>query len=123
MTVAVLDASALLAFLLSETGGDAVGAALDAGATCSTVNLSEVVQKLRAAGGDWTIAMAVLDGMGLVVEPPTTADAVKAADLWQEAPHLSLADRFCLATAHRLGVPAWTADRAWGSSDKVKQIR
>lgn len=123
MTVAVLDASALLAFLLSEAGGDAVGEVLEAGATCSAVNLSEVVQKLRAAGGDWGIASAVLDGMGLVVDSPTAVDAVRAAELWQEAPHLSLADRFCLATAHRLGVPAWTADRAWGSGDSVVQLR
>lgn len=123
MTTAVLDASALLAFLLNEPGGDAVGEALESGAACSTVNLSEVAQKLRVAGGDWRIADAILEGMGLVVESATIVDAVKAADLWSEPPHLSLADRFCLATADRLGVPAWTADRAWGSSDTVKQIR
>jgi len=79
--------------------------------------------KPRVAGGDWRIAAAVLDGMGLVVESPTTADAVKAAELWQATPHLSLADRFCLTTAHRLGVPAWTADRAWGASDTVTELR
>lgn len=123
MIVAVLDASALLAYLLDEPGGDVVGGALEAGAVCSAVNLSEVVQKLRDAGGDWGIAAAVLDGMGLEVEPATTTDAVKAAEMWQANPHLSLADRFCLATAHRLGVAAWTADRAWGSSGSVKQIR
>lgn len=123
MTAAVLDASALLAFLLNEEGGEVVGEVLHFGAACSSVNLSEVVQKLGAAGGDWRIAAAVLDSMDLVVEAATTVDAVQAAELWQEAPHLSLADRFCLATAHRLGVPAWTADRAWGSGDTVKQIR
>jgi len=123
VTASVLDASALLAYLLNEAGADAVGEALEAGAACSTVNLSEVVQKLRAAGGDWRIAAAVLEGMGLVVDSPTTVDAVKAAELWQEVPHLSLADRFCLATAHRLGVPALTADRSWGSNEMVTQIR
>lgn len=123
MTTAVLDSSALLAFLLNEAGGDAVGDVLDAGAACSTVNLSEVVQKLRVAGGDWRIAGAILEGMGLVVESAIAGDAVKAAELWSEAPHLSLADRFCLATAHRLGVPAWTADRAWGEREGIVQIR
>ena len=81
MTTAVLDASALLAFLLNEPGGDAVGEALESGAACSTVNLSEVAQKLRVAGGDWRIADAILEGMGLVVESATIVDAVKAADL------------------------------------------
>lgn len=82
-----------------------------------------MVQKLRVAGGDWRIAAAILDGMGLAIEPATAVDAVKAAELWQEAPNLSLAGRFCLATAHRLGVPAWTADRAWGEGEGVTQIR
>lgn len=123
MTEAVLDASAVLAYLLNEPGQDVVHAAIESGASCSTVNLSEVVQKLRVAGGDWKTASAILGAWGLVIEPPTAADAVKAADLWRETPHLSLADRFCLATAARLGVPALTADRSWGSSDTVRQIR
>lgn len=123
MTVAVLDASALLAFLLSEPGSDVVSEALEAGAACSTVNLSEVLQKLGAAGVDWRIAAGILDGFGLILESPVRDDAIKAAELWQKSPYLSLADRFCLATAQRLGVPALTADRAWGDGEGITQIR
>lgn len=71
---------------------------------------------------------AVLDASALLVylrdEPGATpVDAVKAAELWQSRSPLSLADRFCLATATRLGTPAWTTDRSWGSSNSVRQLR
>ena len=123
MIVAVLDASALLAHLQDEPGADIVEDLLNEGAACSTVNYAEVAQKVLARGGNWRLTADLLAGYDLELEPATPADAVGAAALWMESPHLSLADRFCLATAHRLGVPAWTADRAWGSSDTVKQIR
>lgn len=123
MTSALLDASALLAYLQGEPGEDTVEGLLEAGAACSAVNYAEVAQKVQARGRNWATVANLLESYRLRVEPATAADAVKAADLWQEAPHLSLADRFCLATAHRLSVPAWTTDRAWGSSDAVKQIR
>lgn len=123
MIVAVLDASALLAHLQDEPGADIVEDLLNQGASCSTVNYSEVAQKVYARGGNWTLTADLMASYGLRVEPAMSDDAVLAAKLWQDARRLSLADRFCLATARRLGVPAWTADRAWGSSDTVKQIR
>ena len=73
MTTAVIDASALLAYLFKEPGSDVVEEALLAGAACSAVNYSEVIQKSRAAGVDWRTAAAVLDAMGLTVVPTASA--------------------------------------------------
>ena len=123
MTSSVLDASALLAYLFAEPGSDAVEEALMRGAACSAVNYSEVVQKIRAAGIDANPAIGALDAMGLDVVSASPADAVVAAELWRPGTALSLADRFCLATAARLNVPALTADRAWGEGQGIQQIR
>ncbi|MFZ1411559.1 MAG: type II toxin-antitoxin system VapC family toxin [Micropruina sp.] len=123
MTAAVLDASALLAYLFGEPGSDAVEESLLAGSACCAVNYSEVIQKIQSAGVDWNTAVGVLDAMGLDVLDATATDAVAAAELWKSGSSLSLADRFCLATAKRLAVPVLTADRAWGESESVRQIR
>ncbi len=122
MTV-VLDASALLAFLGDEPGAAVVEAALESGAVCSVVNWSEVAQKVRAAGADWTVASALLDSYGLVLEAATREDAERAADRWVRGSGLSLADRFCLALADRRELEVLTADRAWGTEGGVRQIR
>lgn len=119
----VLDASALLAYLNAEPGSDVVEEALAGDVCCSAVNWAEVAQKIRAIGGDWSLAAALLASHGLVVEPFTTRDAERAAALWQRGSGLSLADRSCLALAARLGAVALTADAAWGSADNVRQIR
>lgn len=119
----VLDASALLALLQDEDGAPAVAARLEAGAYCSAVNWSEVAQKVRSAGGDWPLARALLASYGLTVVPATEQDAEWAARQWRRGAGLSLADRFCLALAARLGATVWTVDTAWGESDDVRQIR
>lgn len=120
---AVLDASAMLAFLQGEAGADAVESVLSGVASCSSVNWSEVAQKVRAAGGDWRIASSLLSSYGLKVEPATIEDGEWAAELWRPGAGLSLADRFCLALGRRLEATVWTADEAWGSSATVRQIR
>ncbi|UZN03154.1 PIN domain-containing protein [Cellulomonas sp. S1-8] len=122
MTV-VLDASAILAFLAAEPGADVVEAALEDAAFCSTVNWSEVAQKVRAGGGDWSVAAALLASYGLTTADATVQDADAAAALWRRGSGMSLADRFCLALATRLDAAALTADTAWGSSGSVRQIR
>lgn len=119
----VIDASALLAFLLGEPGADAVEARLAAGARCGAVNWSEVAQKVGGAGRDWDLARALLLSYDLDVVDVGVADAERAAARWRRGDGLSLADRLCLSLAERLGVPAWTADRSWGDGDGVRQIR
>lgn len=119
----ILDSSAVLAFLLGESGSDVVEAVLDAGAVCGAANWSEVAQKVRAHGRDWSLARALLDSYGLAVEPVTTDDAERAAALWRRRSGLSLGDRLCLAMAERLDLEVLTADRTWGTKGRVRQLR
>ena len=116
----VLDASALLAYLGDEPGSDVVAETIAAGATISTVNLAEVLGMLATRGADPAAVVTQLTARGLLdgaiaVEPFTAADATEAARLrpLTRSAGLSLADRACLALAHRLAAEALTADRAW----------
>lgn len=118
----VLDASAVLAFLQGELGADRVEFALQNG-RIGAANWSEVAQKVRSRGADWDTARALLESYDLQIEAVTADDAEEAAALWRQGSGLSLADRLCLALSRRLDTPVLTADRAWGSSDKVEQLR
>ncbi|HVA24369.1 MAG TPA: type II toxin-antitoxin system VapC family toxin [Chloroflexota bacterium] len=124
-----LDASALLAFLRREPGWEVVDAALAERATISIVNLTEVLTKLAEAGANPRATLAELERervIGLVsdaqadvlihVTPMLPEDAIEAARLRVKTKPfgLSLGDRVCLATAHRLGAPVLTADKRWG---------
>lgn len=125
----VVDASALLAFLQGEAGADVVAAALDDAATrgdavaCGAANWSEVAQKVLSAERDWDLACALLLSYDVLIEPVTAADAEWAAHRWRSGEGLSLADRLCLALADRLDRDVLTADAAWGTSGRVRQIR
>lgn len=119
----VLDASALLAYLQGEDGSPTVERVLESGGTCGAANWSEVAQKVRSRGRDWSLARALLLSWGLDVADVTVEDAERAADLWRSGSGLSLADRLCLALGDRHQVNVWTADRAWGENDRVRQIR
>lgn len=119
----VLDASAILTFLLGEDGADVVEAFLMDGAYCAAANWSEVMQKVRAADRDWELTGALLMSYGIRIEPVLAADAEWAARRWRRGEGLSLADRLCLALAARLDTDVVTADAAWGSAGRVKQIR
>jgi ribonuclease VapC len=120
---AVIDASALLAYLHGEDGADAVEDRLAAGASCGAANWSEVAQQVLAAGRDWALARALLVSYDIEIEPVVVADAEWAAHRWRRGEGLSLADRLCLALSHRTGLEAWTADTAWGDATGVHQIR
>ncbi len=120
---AVVDASAVLAYLQGEAGTDVVEARLADGARCGAANWSEVAQKVLCAGRDWDLAGALLISYGLEVEPVMVDDAEWAAHRWRRGESLSLADRLCLALAARLEVDVWTADSAWGTEAPVRQVR
>ena len=93
------------------------------GGRCSAANWSEVAEKVLARSGDWDLVRGVLESYGVLVEPVTQADAEVAATLWLVGSGLSLADRVCLATGDRLDAVVFTADEAWGSSERVRQVR
>jgi ribonuclease VapC len=115
----VLDASALLAWLNEESGGEEVEPLLEKSAI-STVNLSETLQKSLARGADVTGLREDLAALGLWVVDFTPEDSEMAAGLWRHTRHLglSLGDRCCLAMAKRLGIPAVTADRDWAKLEQ-----
>ena len=115
---AVLDASALLAWLVQERGAEVVAAHLPR-AVISAVNLSEVLYRGQSLGRNVATLPARLGHLGLRVEPFTAADAQIATEIFaRDRRHvLSLADRCCLATAIRLDLPAVTDDRAWATLD------
>lgn len=127
---AVLDASALLAYLREEPGNEIVEAAIAVGAVINAVNYAEVLSRLGDAEEDLETVHRQLRNQGLVgdllaVEPLNEEDAVVIAHLRTptRAQGLSLGDRACLATGLRLGRPVITADRAWETLDIGVTIR
>jgi len=113
--VTVLDASALLAYLLDEPGADRVQHALATDAVVGAVNLAEVLSKLADAGEDPEVAMDSIGALPLELVPFDGDLALESALLRPSTSSagVSLGDRACLALGRRLGRPVLTADRAW----------
>ena len=120
----VVDASAVLAFILQETGAEAV-ADLRGSGVISTVNLAEVASRLVDLGYTRRKIDAALNDLFLTVEPFGKADATQAALLRTSTRHvgLSLGDRACLALAMRERLPVLTGDRDWSKVDVGVDIR
>ena len=121
----VLDASAVLALLADEPGAEQVAAALEEGAAINAVNDSEVLAKLLERDVPIGLAATSLRALGMHVEPFDVGYATVTAWLREATRHagLSLGDRACLATALLLGLPVWTADRAWHDVDVGVTVR
>jgi PIN domain nuclease of toxin-antitoxin system len=110
----ILDASAILAFLLAEPGQDRVAEALLEDTTMTTVNFAEVATKYVLRGAKER-ARTLADRLPLTLVPVDQDLALRAAlmaDLTRPA-GLSLGDRICLALAQRTGQTVLTADRSW----------
>ncbi len=127
---AVLDASALLAFIQGEAGRETVGAALAEGAVINAVNYAEVLSRLSERGDEPATAHRRLQQQGLIgglleVIPLLGEDALTIARLRPvtRAQGLSLGDRACLATVLRLERPVLTADRGWATIDVGVTVR
>lgn len=118
----VLDASAVLAYLQRERGGETVREAIE-DSVMSTANWSEVLQKSLQHGRDPAQVGGLLRMRGIGAEPVTIEDAEAAAGLWRRHPTLSLADRLCLALAGRLGCEVLTTDGAWDGVPGAHVIR
>jgi len=110
----VLDASALLAYLQDEPGGERVRAVI-AQAAMSTVNWAEVIGKARDEEVDTTGLQEDLVSLGLAFEPFSAAQAEIAGQLKKRTRRsgLSLGGRACLALGSERGETVYTADRAW----------
>lgn len=114
MSRAVLDASAILALIHREPGYATVAEVI-ADAAMSAVNLAEVVGKLVERGGSEAPIRRALGKFSLDVVPFDESQAYRAGLLKALGKGLSLGDRACLALAHSLDLPAYTADRAWNA--------
>lgn len=114
MTAAVLDASAVIALLKGERGASKVVGVI-ADAVVGVFNQAEVVSHFVHLGAPESEVRTMLGAL------PYTVVAADEALSWEAGllraatadAGLSLGDRFCLALARRLDVPAYTADRAW----------
>ncbi len=116
VTALVIDASAILAAILGEAGGDAVFHRLD-GAAVSAVNVAEVytyaalndlpTDAIDAFFADTGIEIAAFDHAQAVAAGGLAAVTRKAG--------LSLGDRSCLALARLRGAEVLTADRPWAA--------
>ncbi len=120
----VVDASAVLAAIQDEQGGEYVKKQIDR-CIISSVNWSEVLQKLSSSGSDVDKIDASLNALGLRVIDFTEDDGRISASLWPSCKSLglSLADRACIATGLRLKTKIITADRAWKKLDIKSQLQ
>jgi len=110
----VLDASAVLAFLLGEKGADAALAAMP-GSLISTVNIVEVFSRMVDYGSPDEDARQSIKELGLETVDFDEDLAMRTGALRRQTVSLGLSvgDRACLATAIRQGATVVTADRAW----------
>jgi ribonuclease VapC len=123
MTV-VLDASALLAYLQDEPGGEAVEAVL-AFSVMSSVNWAEVVQKSVAADVVVDGMQEDLEALGLELVPFTAEDGAMAGQLWLQTKQagLSLGDRACLGLGLKLDRAVLTCDRSWTTLSLAAEVQ
>jgi ribonuclease VapC len=110
----VHDASSLLAVAFREPGGE-MARALLRGSLISSVNWSEVVQKVHSKGSSTQQLAALFTGLGVTIVPFAVTTAELAADLYPRTKHLglSLGDRACLALGLETGREILTTDKSW----------
>ncbi|MFI4935852.1 MAG: PIN domain-containing protein [Caulobacterales bacterium] len=118
MTSYVLDSSAILARLFGELGGDVVEAGI-AESFLSAANFAEIITKLidRGVSADDARDAAFQLRCEIVPVDEERAAAAGVLHALTRRKGVSLGDRFCLALAEELGLPALTADRRWRDLD------
>jgi PIN domain nuclease of toxin-antitoxin system len=120
----VFDASAVLALIFGEPGGDVVAEHLEQ-ARISSVNWSEVGAKVAERGGDLARFLEAMRASPLTISPFDREQAEQAALLrCATRKHgLSLGDRACLALAKAHNATALTTDREWERLDVGVAVR
>lgn len=114
MTHVVLDASAILALLKGERGASKVAGVIADASVCA-INQAEVISHFVHLGAPIDEIRAMLGTLPYSIVAADEALGWEAGSLRAATASagLSLGDRFCLALAKRLGVAAYTADKAW----------
>ncbi len=116
--VAVLDASALLAWLFEEAG-QATVAKLAGHCVITSANMTEVLYRAAVEGYTRPLADLYSDLVsgGFAVIDNTPTDAIVAGDLIAKSRaangHLSRGDGLCIAAGIRLGLPLVCGDQEW----------
>ena len=115
MPQVVLDASAVLAVVLEESGADVVAEVLRSGAAMSTVNVAEVAARLHQDGWSGSEVALVFESLGIEVLPFAPEAALLSGRLRTATKELGLGlgDRACLASGLVEGCPVLTSDRSW----------
>ena len=119
----VLDASAMLATLLDEPGGDDVYEVMN-DSHISVINLSEVYATLLDGGMSFELAQQIIDPL------PVRVRTFRDGHAWQTAKlrpltrkfGLSLGDRACITTAIFADLPILTSDRRMAEAKDVLGI-
>jgi ribonuclease VapC len=127
--VTILDASAFLAYVRAEPGGERIRDLIGTSLGISMVNYAEVLTRLSDFGLDPRTTDAEMRREGLVGQsiellPLTEDDAVEVAALRSLTRRLglSLGDRVCLVTGRKRGQAVLTADRAWSGLEMGVEI-
>ncbi len=133
LAFAVLDTSALIAFVYGEAGAQRVEPAIRRGALTSAVSWAETLSDMAERGEATEVAVPhvtrIIAKVGtLTIVPFDEVQAEQAARLRMPTKSLglSLADRACLALGRLRRLPVLTTDRAWRSlhlSIKIDVIR
>jgi predicted nucleic acid-binding protein len=110
----------VLSFLRGEPAASRVQQAIEAGATCSWINLGEALY-LEARRFGWDLASEVIDSLAqALAAEPADPEIVRAAAAVKAAARLSYADCFAVATAERHGAPLLTGDPELVELDRPK---
>lgn len=119
----LLDASAVLATLLDEPGGDFVYDLMN-DSHISVINLSEVYATLLDGGMNFEVADAVVSPLPFRIRTFRDAHAWQTAKLRPLTKRfgLSLGDRACLAHAIMDDLPVLTSDRRMAESKDILGI-
>ena len=121
---AVLDASAMIAWLFNEPGKEKVSAALEYGCLISTVNWCEVIHKCNQRGVETDLLYNKLEkkqilnvALTIVTLTETLAKATAALFPLTKPYDLSLGDRACIALGQHKQTPILISDTIWGELD------
>jgi PIN domain nuclease of toxin-antitoxin system len=87
----------------------------------SIMNLAEVLQKFRRENKPIEGLVGELEIAGMKWDAPALLDTAVVAEMGKMK-GISLADRFCIALAVRLGAPVLTADRKWADHPMPARI-
>jgi hypothetical protein len=127
MKPVILDASALIASIYEEKGGDMVAKYLPQ-AIISAVNMTEVISYMVNRGLDVEQVKELLESLTIEVAPYDAEQAFISGEIMLKTKKkgLSLADRACLALAITKNLPVLTVEKAWDELNlkvSIKLIR